>query len=91
MSHLHGCQHISHSLENLVLIQDALCCHISEQDLEGTSLHWQSLVACEIHADSTDSSQMSSRSAIKSDMWLGVALITEQPTEKKPQNSTAWT
>lgn len=77
MSHLHGCQHISDSLTNLVLSQDALCCRIYERDQEGTSLHWQSLVACEIHADSTDSNKMSSRSAIKRNVWLGVALITE--------------
>lgn len=42
MSHLHGCQHISDLLENLVLSQ-MLCCHFSEQGLEGTSSHCQSL------------------------------------------------
>lgn len=77
MSHLRGCRHISDSLANLGLIQDALCCHVSEQDLEGTSLLWQSSVACKIHADSTDSNIMFSRSAIKRDMCLGAALITD--------------
>lgn len=52
MSHLRGCQHISDLLENLVLSQ-MLCCHFSEQGLEGTSLHCESLAVCEIHADST--------------------------------------